>query len=109
METTVGAQRRGNIHVRQGISREAFIALRRAKDARLPAPKLIIPSLQVNVRAGMFPSPEADGSVYLKIPSAGVFRSRRAGARGSVVVQEAFVGDEAEEAVEESRPCPEIA
>lgn len=80
-ETTVGAQRRGNIHVRQGISREAFIALRRAKDAGLPAPKLIIPSLQVNVRAGMFPSPEADGSVYLKIPVGGAFSGVGARAR----------------------------
>ena len=67
-ETTVADQRAGNIHVRDGISEEAFVAMRTARDATLDVPALILPSLQVNVRAGRLPPAEADGVSYLKIP-----------------------------------------
>lgn len=66
--TTVGAQRSDNIHVRDGTSRSAFVQLRNAQDRTLDMPRLILPSLQVNMRAGWFPSTEENGVVYLKIP-----------------------------------------
>lgn len=67
-ETTVRAQREGNLHIKDGVSEEAFVALRLARDAKLSMPALILPSVQVNMRAGRFPPPEADGSVYIRIP-----------------------------------------
>jgi glyoxylase-like metal-dependent hydrolase (beta-lactamase superfamily II) len=67
-ETTVGEQRRANIHVHDGISEEAFVAMRAARDATLGMPTLIIPSIQVNIRAGSLPPPEGNGVSYLKIP-----------------------------------------
>jgi len=67
-QTTVEEQRRANIHVKDGVSREDFITLREARDATLPVPALLLPAIQVNIRAGRFPEPEADGAVYLKIP-----------------------------------------
>ena len=67
-ETTVGAQQAMNIHVGAGKSREDFIKMRTDRDATLAMPKLIIPSLQVNMRAGQMPEPEDDGDVYLKVP-----------------------------------------
>ncbi len=67
-QTTVAEQRASNIHVRDGISEEAFVAMRKARDASLELPTLILPSIQVNVRAGQFPPPEDDGVSYLKIP-----------------------------------------
>ncbi len=67
-ETTVAAQRDGNIHVRDGISEDAFVAMRQARDRTLEMPTLILPSIQVNIRAGHFPEPEGNGVVYLKIP-----------------------------------------
>lgn len=67
-ETTVGAQKRYNIHVREGIGEAEFVAMRTARDATLGMPKLILPSLQVNIRAGHFPEPESNGTVYLKWP-----------------------------------------
>jgi glyoxylase-like metal-dependent hydrolase (beta-lactamase superfamily II) len=67
-QTTVAAQRAGNIHVRDGISEDAFVAMRKARDATLEVPTLILPSIQVNVRAGQMPPAEADGVSYLKIP-----------------------------------------
>ena len=67
-ETTVAAQLAANIHVRDGISEPEFVAMRQARDATLEAPTLILPSLQVNVRAGQLPPPEDDGVSYLKIP-----------------------------------------
>jgi glyoxylase-like metal-dependent hydrolase (beta-lactamase superfamily II) len=67
-ETTVAEQRAHNIHARDGIDEETFVALRRARDATLEVPTLILPSLQVNVRAGQLPPPEDDGVSYLKIP-----------------------------------------
>lgn len=67
-ETTVGEQRRTSIHVRDGVSEDDFVALREARDAALPPPKLLLPSIQVNIRAGRFPSAEANGVRFLRIP-----------------------------------------
>nr|WP_206370545.1 MBL fold metallo-hydrolase [Solimonas marina] len=67
-ETTVAEQRAQNIHVRDGISEEAFVAMRQARDATLDMPVLILPSVQVNMRAGHLPEPEDNGVRYLKIP-----------------------------------------
>ena len=66
--STVGEERTGNIHVRNGISEEEFVAMRTKRDASLEMPTLILPSVQVNMRAGHFPEPEANGIRYLKIP-----------------------------------------
>lgn len=67
-ETTVGAQKRLNKHVGIGKSKEDFVTARNARDAELGMPRLIVPSLQVNMRAGQMPAPEANGTVYLKVP-----------------------------------------
>lgn len=67
-ETTVGAQRRGNIHVKDGISEDDFVAKREARDATLELPELIFQSVQVNMRGGQLPTPESNGICYLKIP-----------------------------------------
>jgi glyoxylase-like metal-dependent hydrolase (beta-lactamase superfamily II) len=67
-QTTVGEQRAKNIHVHDGISEERFVAMRAARDATLEMPTLIIPAIQVNVRAGDMPTPEANGIRYLKVP-----------------------------------------
>lgn len=67
-ETTVGEQRRGNIHVRDGITRERFISLRSERDRTLGMPTLLYPSVQVNVRGGEMPPAENNGQAYLKIP-----------------------------------------
>lgn len=67
-ETTVGEQRRRNIHIHEGVSEADFVVLRDARDATLSAPKLLIPSVQVNMRAGHLPEPESNGQVYLKVP-----------------------------------------
>ncbi len=67
-ETTVAEQKALNIHVGQGRSREAFVAFRRARDATLAMPALIIPSLQVNMRAGRLPPADAAGRRFLKVP-----------------------------------------
>lgn len=67
-ETTVGAQRDASVHVHDGVSEDGFVAMREARDATLSAPKLLLPSIQVNIRAGRFPSAEANGVRYLKIP-----------------------------------------
>lgn len=67
-ETTVGAQRTGNVHVHQGVSEDDFVAMRDARDATLSMPKLILPSIQVNIRGGHLPEPESNGTRYLKIP-----------------------------------------
>lgn len=66
-ETTIGDQKAANIHVGQGASREDFIKMREERDAQLAMPKLIIPSLQVNMRAGEVPRDE-DGNMLLKVP-----------------------------------------
>ena len=67
-ETTVGDQRAHNVHVGGGVSEDAFVAMREARDATLKAPQLILPALQVNIRAGALPPPEADGRRYMKLP-----------------------------------------
>lgn len=67
-ETTVGAEKQHNIHVRDGLSEAEFVAMRQARDATLSVPNLILPALQVNIRAGRFPKPEDNGTVYLKWP-----------------------------------------
>jgi hypothetical protein len=68
----VGDQKARNVHVGAGKSREEFVALRTARDATLAMPRLIIPSLQVNMRAGHMPEAEADGRSYLKVPINGL-------------------------------------
>lgn len=67
-ETTVAAQRAGNIHARDGISEDEFVAMREARDATLDMPRLMLPAVQVNMRAGHLPPPEDNGISYLKIP-----------------------------------------
>ena len=67
-QTTVAEQRAHNIHVRDGISEDAFVAMRTARDATLDVPTLILPSIQVNVRGGQLPPPDDNGVAYLRIP-----------------------------------------
>ena len=67
-ETTVADQRRDSVHIRDGVSENDFVAMRTERDATLPAPKLLLPSIQVNMRAGRFPPAEANGVRYLMIP-----------------------------------------
>jgi glyoxylase-like metal-dependent hydrolase (beta-lactamase superfamily II) len=67
-ETTVDEQRRSNTHIREGIDEEAFVAMRTGRDATLDVPNLIVPSVQVNIRAGHLPPAEADGVSYLRVP-----------------------------------------
>jgi glyoxylase-like metal-dependent hydrolase (beta-lactamase superfamily II) len=66
--STVADEREANVHVRNGISEEEFVAMRRARDATLGMPTLILPSVQVNMRAGQLPEPESNGTRYIKIP-----------------------------------------
>ncbi|MFZ5635678.1 MAG: MBL fold metallo-hydrolase [Pseudomonadota bacterium] len=67
-ETTIAAQKQGNIHVRDGVSEDDFVTVRTARDATLAMPTLLLPSVQVNVRAGRLPEPEENGVRYLKLP-----------------------------------------
>ena len=67
-ETTVGDQRRHNIHVHEGVSEEEFVSMREKRDATLDMPRLILPSVQINMRAGHLPPEEDNGISYLKIP-----------------------------------------
>ncbi len=67
-ESSVAAQRATNIHIHQGVSEADFVAMRTARDATLAAPRLILPSLQVNIRAGAMPPADRDGRVRLRIP-----------------------------------------
>jgi glyoxylase-like metal-dependent hydrolase (beta-lactamase superfamily II) len=71
-ESTVGDQKALNVHVGAGKSREAFVALREARDATLAMPRLIIPSLQINMRAGHMPEAEENGISYFKVPLNGL-------------------------------------
>ena len=67
-ESTVAGQRAANVHVRDGVSEDEFAAMRTARDATLGMPALILPSVQVNIRAGQLPPPDDNGARYLKIP-----------------------------------------
>jgi glyoxylase-like metal-dependent hydrolase (beta-lactamase superfamily II) len=67
-ETTVGEEKARNVHVHQGVTEKEFVTMREARDATLAAPLLLLPSIQVNIRAGKFPPAEANGVHYLKVP-----------------------------------------
>ncbi len=67
-ETTVAQERASNIHIRDGVSEDEFVAMRQQRDATLAAPALLLPSIQVNIRAGCLPTAESNGVRYLKIP-----------------------------------------
>jgi glyoxylase-like metal-dependent hydrolase (beta-lactamase superfamily II) len=67
-ETTVGEERARNVHVHDGVSEDEFVAMRTKRDATLAAPLLLLPSIQVNIRAGKFPPAESNGVHYLKVP-----------------------------------------
>ncbi len=67
-ETTIEAERAANIHIHEGVSEDAFVAMRTGRDATLAMPRLILPSVQVNMRAGNLPEPEDNGARYLKLP-----------------------------------------
>jgi len=67
-ETTIGAQKARNIHVRDGVTEDDFVAVRSARDSTLSMPALLLPSVQVNIRAGRLPEPEDNGVRYLKLP-----------------------------------------
>ena len=67
-ETTIGAERQANIHVHDGIGEDEFVAMREERDRTLSMPRLILPSIQVNIRAGNLPEPEGNGVRYLKLP-----------------------------------------
>jgi len=67
-ETTVGVQRKQNVHINDGVSEDAFVQMRRERDSKLDMPVLILPAVQVNMRAGAFPEVDDNGVSYLKIP-----------------------------------------
>lgn len=71
-ETTVGEQKAKNVHVGGDATKDSFVEMRNARDATLAMPKLIIPSLQVNMRAGQMPPADEDGKVFLKVPVNGL-------------------------------------
>ena len=71
-ETTIADERAHNIHVRAGINEDEFVARREARDKTLPMPKLIIPSLQINMKAGQLPEPDGGGKRFLKVPLNGL-------------------------------------
>jgi len=79
-ETTVRAQRETSVHVRDGVGEDEFVAMREARDRTLAAPRLLLPSIQVNIRAGRFPPAESNGVSYLMIP----VKARHAGAKTAV-------------------------
>jgi glyoxylase-like metal-dependent hydrolase (beta-lactamase superfamily II) len=67
-QTTVAEEKASNIHVREGVGEDEFVAMRTARDATLDMPKLIIPSIQVNIRGGQLPEPDESGQRFLKVP-----------------------------------------
>jgi len=67
-ETTVGQERTHNVHVHDGVTEDEFVAMREQRDATLAAPTLLLPSIQVNIRAGRLPEAESNGTRYLKVP-----------------------------------------
>jgi glyoxylase-like metal-dependent hydrolase (beta-lactamase superfamily II) len=66
--TTVAEQKRANIQLREGTTKQEYVSIRKKRDAQLDMPALILPAIQINIRAGEFPQAEANGTVYLKIP-----------------------------------------
>jgi len=66
--TTVAEQKRANIQLREGTTKQEYANIRKTRDAQLDMPALILPAIQINIRAGEFPMPEANGTAYLKIP-----------------------------------------
>ena len=64
----MAAERAGNVHVHDGIDEAAFVAVRTVRDQTLAAPQLLLPSIQVNIRAGNLPPPDSNGVRYLRIP-----------------------------------------
>ncbi len=71
-ETTVGEQKQNNIHINDAIGKDEFVKMRKERDSSLRTPKLMIPSIQVNIRAGKMPPKEEDGNIYLKVPVSGL-------------------------------------
>lgn len=71
-ETTVGEERANNIHVRDGVDEDEYVTMREARDKTLAMPRLIVPALQVNMRAGHLPTPDASGKRFLKVPVDGL-------------------------------------
>ncbi|GEQ77485.1 hypothetical protein CTTA_4490 [Comamonas testosteroni] len=67
-ETTIGVQRTANVHMHEGVNEHDFVAMRQARDAKLTMPKLMVPAVQINMRAGQMPAPESNGVRYLKLP-----------------------------------------
>lgn len=67
-ETTVGEQRASNVHAREGVSEDEFVAMREARDKTLSAPVLLLPSIQINMRAGKLPPADSNGVHYIKVP-----------------------------------------
>jgi glyoxylase-like metal-dependent hydrolase (beta-lactamase superfamily II) len=67
-ETTIKEQREKNVHVKEGVTEDAFVTMREERDAKLSAPRLLLPSIQVNIRAGKFPRAHVNGVSYLTIP-----------------------------------------
>jgi glyoxylase-like metal-dependent hydrolase (beta-lactamase superfamily II) len=67
-ESTVAEQRSSNVHIQDGVTEDEYVAMREARDAKLAAPLLLLPSIQVNIRAGQLPPADSDGVHYLKIP-----------------------------------------
>lgn len=67
-ETTIGAQRTGNVHVHEGITEDGFVDMRTKRDTTLGMPRLILPSIQINIRGGHLPEPDSNGTRYLKLP-----------------------------------------
>jgi len=70
-QTTVAEQRASNVHIRDGVEEDVFVTMRRARDTGLPTPNLLLPAIQMNIRAGRTPPPASDGVCYLKIPLSG--------------------------------------
>jgi len=66
--TTVAEQKQSNVQLREGTTKQEYVKLRTARDAKLDMPALILPAIQINIRAGEFPQREANGTAYLKIP-----------------------------------------
>ncbi len=88
-ETTVGAQRQTSVHVKEGVDEETFVAMRTARDQTLAVPRLLLPSIQVNIRAGRFPPAEHNGVRYLMIP----VKPKSTGAEAAMEAGEARRGD----------------